>query len=212
MQFSVLRSNTRTRIGVPATDALHTDTTIGGDVNAAVQYIDSMFDWPWLEKEASITLVNGTKTYSVPTDWLRTVGVVISDYPPLEKVEIGRLRAMPASAGRPFFYSCFADTVELRPVPDTAAAAMTTKHLYIKRETALSADADSPAMPDVYQWVIVEYAAYLAYRRSGKVADAQAALAEVDKWMQPWLATRPSRYSPDTGGGVQPAAPVPAKP
>lgn len=209
MQLSALRTSLEIRLGVPTTDALFTTAVKTELLNEATQYIDSLFDWPWLEKEASITLVNGTKTYTVPTDWLRTLDVIVADYPPLEKVDIGRLRQMPASAGRPFFFSCFADTLEVRPVPDSGAAALATKHLYIKRETAMSADGDSPAMPDVYQWVIVEQAAYLGFRRAKQASNAQEAQANVKQWLDPWLQTRPSRYSQDAGGGVVPPPPVP---
>lgn len=201
MNLGQLRSAVRNRIGVPSTDALFTDSVVNEIVNHALHSIEAEWDWPWLEASENIPTVNGTAAYAVSATWLRTLEVQYGDYPPLERWDIAKLRAMGIPAGRPNYFAVYEDKLQLRPVP-TAVVTMT--HLYIKRENDLTTDADTPLMPATYHWVIVEYGAYLCYRRSNRLDAAGGALAAYTTWRDKWVKQNPTRYTEDRGGGDTP--------
>lgn len=203
MDVTALTAAFRTRLGVPATDAMFTDAVILELLNFSIQKINGDHDWAWLEKSESINTVNGTAVYSVGADWIRTLLIQFSDYTPLEKVTIDRIRMLGSPAGRPTFYSCFGDQLHVRPVP-TGVTAMT--HLYIKIEPDLAGPTDVPLMPKVYQPILVEYAAYLGFLRVGDLQEAGSALARYERWLQRQIdPDAESRYSADLGGGATPA-------
>jgi hypothetical protein len=202
MNLSGLRSAVRNRIGVPATDSLFTDPVVNEIVNHALHAIEAEWDWPWLEATENIPTAAGTASYApLSTSWLRTLELQYGDYPPLERWDIARLRAMGVPAGRPNYFAVYADQLQLRPVP---TAVLTLTHLFIKRENDLAADADTPLMPATYHWALVEYAAYLCYRRSNRLDAAGGALAAYTAWRDKWVKQNPSRYSEDVGGGDTP--------
>lgn len=197
MTYAELKTELRTRIGVPTDDSLFTTTVLGQLVNAALQHIAVDRDWPWLEQEATITTANGDDSYAVPANWMRTLHVVGAGGVPLERTAIERLDYMNGS-GSPRFYGVFSDEVVVRPTP---TAIENLKHRYIGTEPALSADGDTPLMPTGYHYAIVAFAAYLAYRRTGNMPEAGAAMAEYETWRER-MARQLDRFSDSEGGAA----------
>lgn len=205
MNLTALTGALRTRLGVPSTDALFTDSVCTELINAAVHAIEVKHDWPWLEAVETINTVNGTDTYTPASGWMRTVSVTISGRPPLERRTIEEIDLLLGASGDPRFYTVFAEQIVVRPVP-TSALAM--KHRYIKTETDLSAGSDTPLIPAAYHQAVVSLAAHYGFRRSNQLADAGAALAEYQQWEDRML-TRGDRLSEENGGGEAPVT-VPA--
>lgn len=204
MDLSALRTALRTRLGVPDSDALFTDTVCTALVNAALHSIETRNDWAWLEAVETIATINATDTYTPAATWLRTISVTIPGREPLQRKTIEELDMLLGTTGDPRFYGIFAEKIVLRPVP-TSALNMT--HRYVKYEADLSANGDTPLMPASYHHAIVSFAAYLGFRRSNQLADAGAAQAEYQQWEERMLA-RADRKSDDTGGGETPPTPV----
>lgn len=208
MQLSTLRSALRTRLGVPTSDALFTDSVCTELINAALHAIETKHDWAWLEDVETIATVNGDDTYaSADSAWMRTVSLTISGRQPLERKPIVALDALLGTTGDPRFYGIFGEEIIVRPVP-TSALNMT--HRYIKAETDLAGDADEPLMPASYHHALVSLAAHYGFRRSNQLADAGAALAEYQAWEERMLA-RGDMLSEDQGGGEAPVPQVAAR-
>lgn len=197
MDLTTLRSETRTRTGVPADDSLITDAVLTQLINAALQHISTERDWPWLEKVATINTAGGTDAYAVPADWSRTVSVIGASGVPLRRTPIDELDYMTGS-GTPRFFGLFGDQVVVRPTPSGVEA---LKHRYIGTADSLTTDGQSPSMPAAYHYAIVAYAAYLLFRRTGNVTEAGAALAEYQTWMER-MGKQADRWSESQGGAM----------
>lgn len=207
MDLLALRSNVRTRMGVPGNDALITDSVLTQLVNGALHAVEGEFDWPWLEKIATGTLAVSSATQATPADWTRTISVQVGDYPELEKADISRLRRMSPAVGRPEFFAVFGSDLHLRPIPGTA---LTFSHLYIGQEPDLVANADTPLLPATYHHALIEFAAYLGFRRTGNAVEAGAAFAAWEAYRDRMI-RRHSRYSMSEGGAEVPADAQPAE-
>lgn len=205
MDLTTLQTETRTRAGLPSDDSLITSAVLTQLVNAALQHISTEKDWPWLEKAANIATVNGAAEYAVPTGWTRTVSVIGATGVPLRRTPIEELDYLNGS-GSPRFFGIFADQIVVKPTP---TGVETLKHRYIGTEAALVNGADTPSMPVGYHHAIVAYAAYLAFRRTGNLPEAGAALAEYTSWKEQ-MSAQPDRWS-DSQGGALTAEPVAAK-
>lgn len=183
MNLSQLRQSVLSRMGLTSADALFTSTVLTELVNEAVHAIETENDWPWLEAITTHSTTAGTQTLTVPTDWLRTRNLWITDNGPLTNTGFTDLRArFEASVqGQPAMYSVTADTIYLGPTPD---AVYTVNHHYIKREPDLTSDTDSPLMPASFHPAIVEHATYLGLRRSREEGRASVALDAYQGWLR----------------------------
>lgn len=196
MDLAAIRTAIRERMGIPATDGLYTDAQLTNHANAALHHLEMQSDWPWLEKtDAALA---AAASVALPADHLRTIYIARSGYPPLERREAEFVRAIPADAGIPFFYAIESGNLLIR---GTGAATLT--HFYIRTEPDLVAGTDTPLVPANYRPAIVEYAAHLAFRRSGQLNEAKVALADFGGWLTIML-ERHGRKSASEGGGVLP--------
>lgn len=206
MDLITMRAKLRTRLGVPSTDALYTDASCTSLINSALHYIETEADWGWLEQEATITTVAATTDYAFPTRYRSTITITSPDGYPLERATAEHQRLLRAASGVPKVYDVFGTMVRLAPAP-TGAQALT--HIYVGGEADLSADADLPLVPAVWHDAVVEYAAYLAFRRWGATTEAGSALAAYETWLEQMKRKAP-RAATTTGGGEVPAPAAPA--
>lgn len=189
---------------MPADDSLITDATLTQIVNAALQRISTERDWPWLETSTTFATANGVATYPAPAGWQRSISVLSAAGFPLRRTPIDELDWQ-GGAGTPRNWGLFGDQVVLRPIP---TGVETLTHRYLGTEPALTADGQSPTMPVGYHYAIVEYAAYLVFRRTGNVTEAGAALAAYQEW-RGQMESQLDRYSDSQGGAL--SAEQPAK-
>jgi hypothetical protein len=177
--LATLRTNVRTRLGIPTDDALYSDATLTALLNDGLQFISTEADWYWLEKTETLSLVNGTSAYNVAADCTRTINAADPTGVPLERKPIDELEAMSASTGAVVrFFSPYGLQIHFRPVPNTS---ISVSHRYIGGETALSGDSDVPLIPTQFQPILVEYAVYLAKQRAGNVDEAKTNLEEYER-------------------------------
>lgn len=131
------------------------------------------YDWPWLERTATLVTAVGTDTYAVPSDWLRTLSLRLADTEPMYRAaSLADLESDEPSAtatGEPDTFAVFGAQLVLRPVPQ---AVLTVTHRYVRVEPELVVDTDVPLMPAPFHHAIAEMAAALVCRRRGDGREA----------------------------------------
>lgn len=171
-----LRTMTRNRLGVPASDGFHTPVLLDEDVNLAIDELQSEQRWPWNEAVDTITTVAGTAAYDVPSDWRATRSIIDAEGRELALMSVSDIYMYPSSSqGRPEAYCLYGDQVRIGPIPDTA---YTLTHLYYKRHLALVQDTDAMTIPAEYAGVVAAKAAELASLRADDRSAAAAHAAE----------------------------------
>lgn len=198
MTLATLRTSVRTRLGVPSTDSVYTDTVLTAHINDALQHVSTEADWYWLEKSETLSLTSGTAAYTVATDCTRTINVEDPTGVPLQRKPVDELVAMTtAQSAVVRFFSPYGLKLEFRPVPNTSISVI---HRYIGGETALSADGDNPLIPTQFQQMVVEYATYLAAMQVGNMAEAETRLKLYDQLVETAKA-RNLKLAESRGGG-----------
>lgn len=208
MNLGTMETALRSRLGVPATDAFYTDVVIDELLNSAAHFLEGEEPWAWLEKEQTINTANGTSTYAVAADYRASIALLDPAGFPLEQVEAKMLRRLIGASGVPKLWDILGTNVRVAPTPTGVQALV---HSYLGGETDMASDSDTLLLPVVYHRAVVEYAAYLAYRRAHNAPEAGAAKAAYDEWLALMRKEAP-RYSKDTGGGMVVGAPAPAAP
>jgi hypothetical protein len=192
-----MRAKLRTRLGVPDSDGLYTDAVCTSLINSANHYLESEAAWGWLETEATVTTIAATATYALPAGYRASIGVMHPDGFPLDRGTAEQHRLFRGASGVPHVWDVFGGFLRLAPTPSGILA---LTHAYIGAEAELSGDSDTPTCPSVWHDAIVEYAAYLGFRRWGAATEAGSALAAYQTWLEQMLKQAP-RYSESTGGG-----------
>lgn len=155
MQLTALRTAVRERAGIDANDATVANTVLNGFINSAVRQVAMMADWDWNYASETITSVAGTAEYNRAAAARKTDRVIdIADGGLLQ--QISKKQAVrysepvgsPLGGAWPRFWYVEGGKLVLVPTPSTVR---TYKHVYIAAETTMSADTDSPAIPD---WAI----------------------------------------------------------
>lgn len=129
-------------------------------INAAYHEFERAYSWPFLDAVADVPVVALDDTPVLPVDFLKLKSLKVSDQlDPLHYVGFRRMRAEfdPAATGLPTHYSFIGLTnLILWPVPD---ANYTLKLIYRKLFVDLAADGDTPSIPTMYHYSLVEGAA-----------------------------------------------------
>lgn len=139
--LAALRTEMRTAAIEPATDPMFTDQNLTRWINQGLAKIAGEADWPWLLKQDTFTASGPTTT--LPTNWARTKKVYVAgrpahrlNYPAAKNTVTGT-----------WLYSVFDGQLTIHPDP----LGNQVDHVYVARENTLSADTDSPLLPD--RWV-----------------------------------------------------------
>ena len=203
MELSDYRSAVLRRIGRSSDDALFATATLTSLVNSAIRTIESEGDWAWAEDTETIALVAGDDTYAPAEDWERTRYLQHSTGEPLERKPSEDVRRLVAS-GKPIIYTIDSEELMVRPTP-SASTLGNLVHAYVKAETPLALDADEPLIPDRWSELVIEYAAFLAFRREGSNTDAAIAKAAYDDLLAQAKRTAfRNTGAAEVGGGEQP--------
>lgn len=207
MDLETMRARLRTRLGVPDSDALYTDDVCNQLINAALHYNETEAAWGWLETEGSVNTADGTSTYALPTGFRAAITLTSPDGFPLERATAEHHRLLSGASGVPKVWDIFGTLLRLAPTPTSV---LVHQLVYIGAEPDLELDNDEPLIPAVWHDAIIEYAAYLGFRRWGAAAESGSALAAYETWLEQMLKQAP-RYSLSTGGGTEPVATPPAE-
>lgn len=129
------------------------------------------------EQTATINLVAGTASYSLPADFLETRYIAdLTNDNTLVPVDLVDFDVLPTSTGTPDQFSARGANLLVWPTPD---AALALTHNYWRSPTALSGDSDVPELlpASPYHELLVSYATSRAFRRQNDLNQAAA-------WMQ----------------------------
>lgn len=203
MTFAQLRAAVRTRLGVPETDPQYTDAAVGDLVNSANHYLETEHDWPWLETSEDLPTAVGTPTVTPGATWVRSIDLRISADVLLSRRPIEELDFLAGTgAGEPRLWCVIGGQIALYPTP---SAVITLKHRFVRSEPDLAANGDTPLVPSIWHSAIVEYSAFLSYRRGRDEDRAKAALAAYETWLAQ-MKRRANRYADTHGGGASAGA------
>lgn len=159
-----LRSKLRNRLNSKTTDTRLTDANLNEVINEALRLVSLDADWWWLETLHTLSVVTGQETYTVgtdiPSDYQRTVSITHVD----TGEPLGHRRASELDrfviAGRPALYDSYGTTVVIKPTPN---GSFSLRHRYIRDESLLSSDSDTPLTPLEYSKGVIEKAAAIAF-------------------------------------------------
>lgn len=186
MNFAQLRDAARERCGLNTTDQMATPDNMGRLVNSALHSIDAKrgSGWPWNLIAFDTTLTFGQEAYQFSdlapagTEILKIRNVyltVATTQQPLEGMGIEALLNVYRSTvpGMPYAWATDGYALVFGPSPnDTWPVAIQA----LIADPELTDDAQTPRMPSIFHDVIIEWAAYIEYRRTGKPNDANLAL------------------------------------
>jgi hypothetical protein len=148
MQLSAIRTEVRTRSGLNSSDANFTDAILTTLINASLRQISIAEDWPWLQVTTTANTVAGTETISLAANCRKVVQMQY-EHRDLRYVQFRDRHMYYALTGYPSVFSESAGSYYIWPTPD---AVYTIQYSYYRTtETALSADGDTPLLPD---WAI----------------------------------------------------------
>lgn len=202
MDLDDLRAAVLVRMGRPAEDAMFPEARLTDMVNAALRAVSTEQDWAWLEDSESLIVTAGVDLLIPDADWERTISLHRTDGWELERKPVQEVARIVAS-GQPKMYAVTGDKLLVRPTPASGPGALT--HRYIRAEPELTDDTDEPLLPARWHDLIVEYAAYLGFRREGDDTSSMTAKAAYDDLLQQMIphAHRTAQAAP--GGGEMPA-------
>lgn len=140
------------------------DTTIEGDLLQAIHDMSGRYRWPFLKAEATISLVDGTSDYSLPSD-LMYLDTLIYDgegTAPLERTTPEAVKALygddVGDADLPhLWYEVDHDTIRFVPTPD-AAQDVNVIYYTVFDDTDFDDDAESPPFPAAYHEMVADFA------------------------------------------------------
>lgn len=182
MDLAALRAAAYDRAGSDSTDLTLTTAVMNRFVNAAVQFIETDLDWPWLKAKETLVTTAGVDFVTPGADWARTDELVIAPYVPLTAAaSVEQLDADfdPEGRARPTSFAESEGKIYLRPVPD---AVYSIVHRYVKASPALTDDAHTPLIPVRFHDAIAEVAAAHAARRVREWERADRCMASYAEW------------------------------
>lgn len=165
MNRGTLRSEVAQRLRIPpAGDPLLDEPMLNDMLRAALIDICSGNDWPWLLTTASVTFTAGVGP--LPSTAVKVRDLVINSRRG-EYVENAEFLDCQSLLSR-FVWTVLGPNIVLTPAPTISP---TNTLYFIRPEPALTADTQSPLLPEAHQQVLIARACYHAEVRRGR-ADA----------------------------------------
>lgn len=160
--------------GYTVTDPIVTPAVVMGALSDALALIAAEADWPWLSTSTTFASVIGDPTYSLPTDYARTIRIIDPDGRPLERAEARQLEdEYEDLTGEPLYWTIDQEQVTLRPTPN---AVRTYTHVYVRAEKVLYSDNDVPYLPAQWHFAAIQLAEARVHeigRNPDRAADAE---------------------------------------
>lgn len=158
MNLGQLRTSVKENLGILANDGFFTDTMLNGFINKALRKIDSEHEWPWNQVTDTLATVNNQEYVSLPAGWTKTIALTINENDSLEAVSLASLRSLGTSGiGMPTQFAIQSDKIYIRPVPNDV---FSFTHDYMVTEPTLTADGNTPRLPEQYHDAIVDLACF----------------------------------------------------
>lgn len=151
-----------------------TDDKINAILDQGIRDCAVKFDWPFLAKSDSITLVGGTESYALPAD-LGKLRALVLDGTRYRLREISSNTAweneggLPGS-GTPRTFFIWGSNVLFRPIPDAAG---TVTVYYHKTPTLLTNDTSTPEWDAQFHMILADFAAQHMWEREEEFEKAE---------------------------------------
>lgn len=177
-----LRRRTRSRLGVPLSDAFFTDDILDDHINLALDVIDSEHNWPWNERHEQVDVgTDGVVALTTPPRrTMRSVFVQGIELRPISSSDLLRDFGSTPRTGVPSAWAELASEIVVRPVPGEV---MKADVVYYVTSIPLAADADMLTMPDQYAGSVIAKAAELLSVREDNGSAAERHAAEYAQWL-----------------------------
>lgn len=147
--------------GLADDDARFPSATLNRMINRGLRSLSAEHVWPWQDASETINTVADTGSYVPNAAWVRTKRLTAKGR---DLVEMHPESALPYldGSGAPIGYFIEEDEIHFVPVPDGAYA---VTHVYESEEPTLSADGDSPLLPERYtDWLVFTVLVQVATR------------------------------------------------
>lgn len=198
--LSELRTALRIRCQLDPNDPRAADALLNSDINYAIDRftVANPQGWPWdIIEDSTVTLVAGATSQILNAKWRKVRYIILEDVAggwqyPLERVQrLEQIERYPdvTRTGSPRCYSLLgnpgnADQIIVRygPIPDLAYPITIggwVPSLVITSDAQLQ-NPNSDYMIQEYADIILEYAAFLQYRKNNALSEAIAAKAMFD--------------------------------
>lgn len=169
-----MRTAVEGRLGVGSGDNFYTDAKLNRWINDALHFWESLEDWPWLWATDTFTTSADTGTQALPNDFLRSRALIIDDR---EYVK-ATITDIDAYDARDWYQYSYLYTVEgsnvvFRPIPGSDGSTNNATHRYVKTESELSGDSDTPSLPTRFRPAVVDKATEYAELAAGRTPQAR---------------------------------------
>lgn len=166
MDFAALKTATLDRLGLPSSDGMATDTTLGRAVNSAVQSIGALRSWPWLydEQSANTTAENPALALPATASKVHFVSIGADVLDRRQSADLIRLNGgADAQSELPTRWAMDGQAaIILSPIPD---AVYSVKFGLTLVETELSGS-QTPLLPArFHDFIVVRAGKYVAARK-----------------------------------------------
>lgn len=149
MELSDIRAEVYLNAGIPSDDDRVDATAIRDFINGAIREISATRDWEWLKTvdATNVITILDQSDYTPPANWRRTIGITINNSRDIPARTPREINSRQFESGPVEFFTIEAGILRFSPKPDIAED---IRHVYLKGETALSAEDDEPLVPDNY--------------------------------------------------------------
>lgn len=153
--LATLRTDLIDRVGLLVNDERIPASSLNRSLNKGLQRLSMELPWPHLQVFTTIPLLAGTALYPLPANF-STVITLGTNNIRLTYVSLAELISYKNVQATPAAFAIEGTQIRFMPVPSHDG---TADLVYARLEPALSADGDSPLLPDVYSDLLVTYAA-----------------------------------------------------
>lgn len=164
-QLSSLRSRTRSELKIDPNGRVWSDAILNQNINEAVTQIetDGDYNWEFNDNSYSVTTVDGTADYALPSDFVRIEYGAIKwdggELNPRDYRELFRYNDM-TQEGTVSWYYLRGSNIGLYPIPNQAK---TLTFLYRSQLDSMVNDSDDSGMPSNFDEAICAYAEFLCW-------------------------------------------------
>lgn len=148
-------------------------------LNAGMHRFETEEDWPFLFTDGSTTVVAGSTSITLPSDYSKPV--LIKDMTHQTKLRHKRFRQFSkligdeSETGKPIFYVVEAGVLKLWPVPDVD---IEMKFIYSKSLPDMSNPLAECPLPTAWHWTVIKGAASIALQSENEEERAKTVMGE----------------------------------
>lgn len=146
-----IRTEVLETAGLASDDSRFPTATLNRIINRSLRNLSAEHDWPWNQDSETISTVAGTQAYTPAASWQKTLRLRynsrdLSEYQSRDTAQYDE------DTGSPVGFFIERDLIHFVPTPNGVYA---VEHVFSATETTLSADGNTPNLPDRYiDWLV----------------------------------------------------------